>query len=334
MTAAGHAWLAHTLPAVLRDAGLNAQARAERILRQHGAAGLFAEISAIRSGYVKRLYCEVLLDRGPLDSATICRAVRQPGREIMSDYERTTLLLKVSSGHLPDEASRLAYVEASATTRSAYEKRRALSALLAAGGLTPPVWRAVLETARAIGSDYDKAELVLQAARAQVPATAVVDALVSVVDSMRSDYERHRALSALTRGGGLDAPTIDRVLEAAAHTKSDYELAGLLIETVDRVPDTAARPAFLTVVGMIRSDSERGRVLKAVCHAGKPSPTALEGVVQASLAMTSDYERAGVLVAVAARGPLDDRLRAAYRDAVLRIHSDYYQNQALAALSR
>ncbi len=401
MTPEGRAWLARTLPTVIRETGFNAQQRAERILTQQGAAGLLAEISAIRSSYVRRLYFDVLFDHGTLDAAIVCRALRQAGREITSDYERATVLAKAASGHLPDETSRLAFVEVAAPIGSAYEKRRALTALLASGGLTPPVWRAALETIRAIPSDYEKSELIVQAAKLQVPAAVVGDALFGAVDSIGSDYARHHALTAILGESGLDTASVGRVIDTAARGKSDYELAGLLVEVLTHSPDAAAQPAFLRAAGTLHGDYERGRVLKAVCHTGKPSQSvfdgvvqaslavtsdyeraellvdvltrapdtaaqpgfiravdafhadsergrvlkavcrtatpsraALEGVVHASLAITSDYERANVLVAVAGRGPLDDHLRAAYRESALRIHSEYDQNQALAALSR
>ena len=46
-------------------------------------------------------------------------------------------------------------------------------------------------------------------------------------------------------------------------------------------------------------------------------------VIGATTTMTSDYERANVLVSVARRGPLDDTLRKAYVDAAGRLWVGY-----------
>jgi hypothetical protein len=332
-SAEGRAWLARFLPDVIRQTGYGADARAQRILRTKGPGGVLEEITAIHSNYVKRVYFGKLLDYATLDPALTARAIAQAGRELTSDYERTSVLLLMAKGHLPDENCRLAYVEATVTIQSAYEKHRALSALVASGGITAPVARALFDSAQTLGSDYEKAGLVVEAAN-QVLKTAPADPLLALVDSIRSDYERHRALMAVLDNHELDPRTLNRVLETAGRMSSDYELASLLTGLLARRGDAAAQPAFFKAVDTLDSDYERGRVLKAVCQASSPGQETLQGVIQATLPMKSDYERTNALLAVARHGPIEGALRTAYRDAAGRIHSEYYQNQVLAALVR
>src|SRR5207244_8968979 len=85
------AWLAETLPQVIRDSAIGADARVKRILQQRGPAGVLDEISKISSDHAKRIYFEQLFSNGPLTPDLSRRAARQMGREIASDGEKASL---------------------------------------------------------------------------------------------------------------------------------------------------------------------------------------------------------------------------------------------------
>ena len=64
MDADGRAWLARTLPDVIRESAIGAPERVKRILRQQGAAGVLADINKIHSDHSRRVYLENLLEYG------------------------------------------------------------------------------------------------------------------------------------------------------------------------------------------------------------------------------------------------------------------------------
>ena len=79
-------------------AAIGAKARAARIFKAQGAAGLLAEITRIEGGWAKRRYFTELFTMN-IDPNTARQALEQAGREISSDYELASLLIE--SGDRP-----------------------------------------------------------------------------------------------------------------------------------------------------------------------------------------------------------------------------------------
>src|SRR5258708_4457949 len=70
LDADGRSWLARVLPDAIRESAIDATGRVKRILRQQGAAGVFAEVNKIRSDHSRRIY----LENTP--AAPCCRRMR------------------------------------------------------------------------------------------------------------------------------------------------------------------------------------------------------------------------------------------------------------------
>ncbi|MEW6209104.1 MAG: hypothetical protein AB1631_12105 [Acidobacteriota bacterium] len=253
----GRAWLKEILSEAAFQSGYDAPERVRRLMDEKGADAALAEISRLRSDYVRRIYFNELLKDDRLDSSTRQRAIRQAAREMSSDYEKAELLIKASEK--PSNES--AIIEGADSISSSYEKGRVLAALLRRSDLDRNTLAAIIRSATSISSDYEKAQFLIKAAEKR----AVSDAIIEGADSISSDYEKGRVLATLLKKGGLDKAAMTRLIKSAARISSDYEKAQLLVKAAPLASsDEAIRNALVDAAKTIHSEYERGRVLSAV----------------------------------------------------------------------
>src|SRR2546423_1247531 len=81
----------------VRQGGLDARNRVQRILKQRGTRGLIEEIAYLKGDYVRRIYFEELLKAPGLSNQDLKSALGNASNSIASDYERAQLLLQVSA---------------------------------------------------------------------------------------------------------------------------------------------------------------------------------------------------------------------------------------------
>lgn len=297
LDAEGRAWLAERLPHLVRESGMNADARGKRLLAAGGAPALLDEIGKINADHARRSYLQVLFANARLDDEQMRHALRT-ARGLNSDYET----------------------------------RLALSAVLASQSLSPSRLAQLLEVVASLGSDYEKTELLKELATHQPPTSAVLPAWRLALDSIGSDYERRRVLGALL---ARNEPTAGRIaLESAREIGSDYEARQVLVAAIPQVfTEAGVRQAWFAVLAGIGSDYEQRQALEALIAAG-PVDVALATAVLDSIAdIGSGHEAAATLRELAAVMPADPALIERYRAATRRL-SDHERGQAEKALDR
>lgn len=295
--AEARAWLARTLPHVMRETGMQAETRGKRLLAAGGPDALLAEIDRIESDYSRARYLAVLFAEATLDDARLDRALAIAGK-IGSDYEL----------------------------------RRVLEGGLAPRKLSPAHQAKLLGAASGISSDYEQAELLVALAGAQSLEGPVLDAWRTVLDGIASDYEQRRVLMALLENGSPAAVSL--ALESAANLGSDYEARQLLAAAAPATRgNDATLAAYLRVVEGIASDYEHRQALQHLVEAGPVDLAVADGVLASLGGMGSGYEIGQALQALAAEMPADPGLVERYR-AVARRLSDHERGQAEKALDR
>jgi hypothetical protein len=224
-------WLAKFVLDAVRQGGLDAEKRVQRILSKSGVAGVLAEISLITGDYAKRRYYQELFKQGNLDATALRDVLRQVARDISSDYEQAQLLIAVAPMLTGKEAAIQPYFDAVATITSDYEHSRVLKTVVKQG----------------------------------IPNSAVLVLVASSTKGISSDYERRGVLTAVARTKNQSEEVLRLLLDSAAEIRSDYEKATFLIEVSNvYAGDSRLRNSFLKAVETIRSDYERGRVLSAL----------------------------------------------------------------------
>jgi len=261
--AEGQAWLRRVLLQAVREGGLDARTRVERILKQRGTRGLIGEITYLKGDYVRRIYFEALLQAPGVSTQDLKSALRNASTTIKSDYERSQLLLQVAKVFLANNDLVPEYFEAASRIGTAYEHARALTGALARDDLSKQALAELAQSAAAIDSDYEKATLLIKAAvRYQTDLTLRTEWL-HAVRTVGSDYEHHRTLSGALKANELSAEALSGLVESSARIQSDYEKASFLLEAMNHYrTDPRLRSAFVDAAKTIGSEYERGRVQK------------------------------------------------------------------------
>lgn len=127
--------------------------------------------------------------------------------------------------------------------------------------------RIVLQSAREISSDGEKANLFIAHASRLVGDTTFIPAFFEAVNTINSDGERARVLSTLLERNKLPRGTLLRLFNSAARISSDGEKANLLVMAVRHTgDDQTVLSALYDAVRTISSDAERGRVISALAQ--------------------------------------------------------------------
>lgn len=255
------AWLARLLLRAVREGGLDAQARAARLLRQGGPNAVLSEISLLSGNYVKRIYFTELVKNGQLSASAMQTVLRQAAREIKGDYELAEFLIAAGTQLQAESPAFVALFEATRSIKSDYERRRVLTAM-AKKSLSRDASAELLASLTQISSDYEKATFLSEYSTQFLGDASLRAAYFRSLSTISSDYEHHRVLSALARKSGLSDATLREMLRSASVISSDYEKATFLIESSALfVENESLRPLYFDVVKTIHSDYERNRVI-------------------------------------------------------------------------
>lgn len=265
LDANGKSWLAKFVLDAVRQGGLDAEKRVQRILGQRGVPGVLAEIDQITGDYAKRRYYQESIKQGNLDANALRDVLRQVARNISSDYEQAQLLIAVAPMLTGKEAAIQPFFDAVATIKSDYEHSRVLGTLLKQGTPSRALLVLIASSTKDITSDYEKAGVLKKVAAAYLDDPTLRDVFFQTVASIKSDYEMRGVLTALVKTGNQSEEVLRLLLDSAAGMSSDYEKATFLISVSNAYTgETRLRTAFLKAVESIKSDYERGRVLSVL----------------------------------------------------------------------
>jgi hypothetical protein len=268
LDAAGREWLRGVLLQAARQGGLDARNRVQRILKRSGPRGLAEEISHLKGDYVRRIYFEEFLQAPGVSNVELKSAIRNASQTIESDYERAQMLLQIGRVFLAENDLIPEYFAALDKMSSDYERRRTLSGLLKREQLNKEALAAMAQSGRGLKSDYEKAVFLIQATERFSQDGSLRPVWFSAINTIESDYEHHRVLTAIIKVPNLSAETLVDVMTSAARLESDYEKASFLIEAINRYQsDARLRAALVNVAKTISSEYERGRVQKRLDRA-------------------------------------------------------------------
>ncbi|MCX7034285.1 MAG: M56 family metallopeptidase [Arenimonas sp.] len=299
LDADGRAWLARTLPELIRESAINAESRGKRILAKGGADALLADMALIQADYAKSRYLGVLYANAKLDDAQLARSL-DLAKGIDSDFEL----------------------------------RQALQVALDSQTLSPDHQARVLGLASEIGSDFEVAELLISVA-SRLPATGVArEAWQSAIANISSDFEHRRVLEAMLTRRDVTPATVELVLDSAEGISSDFELRNVLERAARHTRgNPAVLAAYVARSRELSSDFEAREALSALVNAGPVDLAVANAVLDVVAGISSDFEAGEALRTLASRMPADEALVNRYR-AAARGLGDHERGQAEKALDR
>ena len=173
---------------------------------------------------------------------------------------------------------------------------------------------AVAAAAAGLSSDFEKAELLIAVLARGVRDDSLQRTVLRSAATIDGSYERHRVMLALLRNGVAEGSNLT-FLDAAKGIASSYERQVVLTAFVraNGLPNAATRQAFLRAAESLDSDYARSQLLREVItREGFGRDGALD-VLPVVRGLSSDHERATLLVTIARTGVTsDEEVRDAY----------------------
>ncbi len=265
MDEAARTWVAQMVLNAVRQGGIDADKRVQRILSRSGVPGVLQEIELIGSDYAQRRYYSALLTHGKLNNAAFRDTLAHAAVHLKSDYEQSQFLIAAAPALDGKDAAAPAFFKAVDSIKSNYERSRVLMTLLKRAAPSKELLVQIATSTQGINSDYEKAVVLKAVAGVYLDDPALSGVFFQTVGTIDSDYEHRRVLSALLKIRNLSEGALTQLLDSAAGISSDYEKAMLLLEASNSYTgDARLRSAFLKAVDTIKSEYERGRVLSAL----------------------------------------------------------------------
>ena len=294
----GRAWLARTLPQVIRDSGIGAGPRVARILRQGGPQAVLTEIGRIHSDGSKRVYLEQLFSQATLKPSDLKDAARLI-RSISSDGDKTQVIITVDANYFATDLRSYLF-DAAESINSDGDKRRVLSDIVKKDGGSLETLASAARAARHISSDGDKAEVLIEMTTPYRPAAGMDMAYFDAANSISSDGDHARVLSKMLASHGDDHNTLTRTLLSAQRISSDGDKARVLKEAVASYnEDASVRKAFFEAANSISSDGDHQQVLVSLAQKPGIGADTLAGIANSAQRISSAGDKARVLIELA-----------------------------------
>jgi beta-lactamase regulating signal transducer with metallopeptidase domain len=322
----GRAWLARTLPQVIRESGIGAGPRVARILRQGGPQAVLTEIGRIHSDGSKRVYLEQLFSQATLKVSELKDAGRLI-RSISSDGDKAQVIITVDANYFTADLRSYLF-EAAESINSDGDKRQVLSDIVKKDGGSLDTLARVASAARHISSDGDKAEVLIEMASPYRPSGGVDMAYFEAANSISSDGDHARVLSKMLALHADDHNTLIRTLVSAQRISSDGDKARILKEAVPAYSEDApVLKAFFDAANSISSDGDHQQVLVSLAQKHGTGADTVGSIAKSAQRISSDGDKTRVLIELAGRGV--DSARDAFFGAANSIHSDGDRSRVL-----
>lgn len=232
-----------------------------RVSEERGGTVQRLEITPEADGQLKRVYSRGGETR-PFDESArkwLARLLQESVAGSGFDAEaRVARVLKRSGANgVLAEIARL---------KSDYARRVYSNVLIEQGNLSGEQLAKLLsQSARTIGSDYEKATLLIHVLKNNLTDKGARAAFFETVGTIGSDYERGRVLAVLFKRSDLTAETLSLALKSMRGMGSDFEKANVLIRAAKTgAANESVRAEIIEAAHALGSDYERGRVLTAV----------------------------------------------------------------------
>ncbi len=293
LDAGGKAWVATVIPEFFRRTGLQAEARAKRMLATGGVPRLLQEIALLdnaRPEYLIQLFSQATLDDAQLAQAlTLTKAINSDSEmrraltaiskhiamtpqnvtrllamtsAFESDFERAEWLSSVLAMLPLQDSDRPLWTTTLNAFNSDFEHRRTIERLIDIGKPQPLAISIALPAIREIQSDFERRSALEAVAKSGVP--VIDDDYLQAVDGMQSDFEQREALLALIRSSAPDLARSQNVLRSARRIESDVERGEVLTTLAATMPNDPALIEAYRSVARRMSDSERARAERAL----------------------------------------------------------------------
>jgi hypothetical protein len=269
------AWMRGFVPVVLREAGVEVEARVARDREKGGVAEVLADIAQIKSTSAKRMHYEALLHGAPLARGEYDRVARQAGRELASaPTDLDAVLTLMSAG--PTSGLRALERAVGKLAAAQQTMQDALGTALGQSKTGADTIKTLKEYA-----DTDDPSIILMALKG--------------ASDMSSDSDKRTLLQMLAPRalGKRNSELRIAFFNVLGDFSSDSDVRVVLQDALTYAPrDSEITISVLRAVQNLSSDSDKRVVMTTAAHAGLINNTAARNAYMSaakSLSSSTDY---------------------------------------------
>jgi beta-lactamase regulating signal transducer with metallopeptidase domain len=222
----------------------------------------FEAVNSISSdGDHARVLSKLLQAHGD-DGDTLARVLRSAER-ISSDGDKARVLKEAVSSYRDDQAVQKAFLDAANSISSDGDHAQVLVTLVHRQGIGPDILGGIANSAQRISSDGDKANVLVDLAGANIELAR--DAFFAAADSIHSDGDRSRVLTAVLDKPGTSSATAIAAIQSATGISSEGDMARVLLDAANRYSnDPGVNAALHKAVESLHSDGEYRAVMSQI----------------------------------------------------------------------
>lgn len=278
-------------------------------------ASFFDAVDTIGSDHDRRRVISKAVAEAGRDPETMALAARAAER-MSSDHDKAEALKQMPlEALLPEARTRQPLLRAAASIQSDHDRSGLLGRILETPSVDGAAAAEILHIAEGIQSDSDKARLLGEVRSEWLGSAPAKEAWFIAVRSIHSDADRARVLIGYLVRGEATPDSLAQICQSTIGIGSDHDKASVLAAAHSALP-----PQCFAAVRSIVSDSDKRRVLERVLVSGA-SPEIAAAAVEAAGTLSSDHDKAEVLIC-AARRYSDDGTRALIRKVAAGVASD------------
>lgn len=166
--------------------------------KEEAMPAFFEATATIKSDYERKNVLTGLLKSHAASREVLVQTAKSAS-SMTSDYEKANVLKSVATVYLDDRELRTVFLQTVETIKSDYEHHGVLSALLKNTKLNEEMLSGMIDSASHMSSDYEKASFLMEASNAYAGDRRFREPFLRAVETIKSDYERGRVLSALMK---------------------------------------------------------------------------------------------------------------------------------------
>jgi hypothetical protein len=280
----------------LSNIGIDAQGKCVKLYNKGGIPAILDRVDNLKNDMVKSVYFGYVLDKSISD--TEAALIMNKIQDMESDFDKSNLLQKVKASNLQTVDCVNAYIAATKSIESDFDKAIDIKYLIKNANATL-LNSNLNEVITAIDSDFDKKNVldVLLDNKKVVPEN--LSFVPSIMETLDSDFEQAEILKKYYSVFGTNTAQIIATINVVKDIESDFEAAAVMKALAEKKPkfNDLEFVEYLSAVKSIESNFEKSSVLEAYISLAK-SDAQWVNLIGLAEDLESAFEKENLLVAI------------------------------------
>jgi SOS response regulatory protein OraA/RecX len=324
----GKAWMSEILPEIVRNTGIGAESRVNRIFKKGGVAAVLDEIKNIDSDHVKSLYANLLMKQ-PVQVKDYASIANTLAEEVDSDHYLSTFLQSNISKFMATKEATTALFNATKKLDSDHYKTVVIKDALDSSPASLENVKIIMQATSDIDSDHYITEVLTALLNQSNLTDPVIAEMIAATNTIESDHYKTVVLTKALDKKGLSNASYQKVIESVKDIESDHYITQVINHLLTNKLTDDQLKLVLDISKSIESAHYRSEVLRSLLSRQDVSEDQFSKLVEACSDMDSDHYIMTVLQQALTKPGLSDAKIVSIINATKAIDSDHYITEVL-----